>query len=244
MTPHLDFGAVTATGTFRSRVKGQLRDQLIDAALARAEGEVWERIRMADVAADVGVSRQTVYNEFGSKDGLAAAVLEREVETILTGLVAELDRQTELRAAIEAAVVWVLRFTSQHAVLQRVLADTRAGTGHAVVTLLMTSGDAALVPARAALLAYGRERWPDRFAGAYGKAIINLLVRHLISHVVLPAGDAEDVARDIALHRQYILQIPDQGVPPGFQVISPTGSDPATESQLIGRIGKGLVIAG
>ena len=198
MASRLDCGAVTVTGTFRSRVKGQLRDQLIDAALARAEGEVWERIRMADVAADVGVSRQTVYNEFGSKDGLAAAVLEREVGTILTGLVAELDRQPELRAAVEAAVLWVLRFTAEHAVLQRVLADTREGTGHAVVTLLMTSGDAALVPARTTLLAYGRQHWPDRFAGAYGEAVVDMLVRHLVSHVVLPAGDPDDVARDIA----------------------------------------------
>jgi AcrR family transcriptional regulator len=194
----LDCGAVTVTGTFRSRVKGQLRDQLIDAALARAEGEVWERIRMADVAADVGVSRQTVYNEFGSKDGLAAAVLEREVGTILTGLVAELDRQPELRAAVEAAVLWVLRFTAEHPVLQRVLADTREGTGHAVVTLLMTSGDAALVPAQAALLAYGRESWPDRFDGEHGEAVVDLLVRHLVSHVVLPSGELDAVASEIA----------------------------------------------
>ncbi len=194
----LDCGAVTSTGTFRTRVKGQLRDQLIDAALDRAGEEVWERIRMADVAADVGVSRQTVYNEFGSKDGLAAAVLEREVGTVLGGLVAELDRHRDLLAAVEAAAGWMLRFTGAHAVLQRVLADTREGTGHAVVTLLMTSGNAALVPARTMLLAYGRERWPDRFGGEHGEAVVDLLVRHLVSHVVLPAGHPDAVARDIA----------------------------------------------
>lgn len=99
---------------------------------------------------------------------------------------------------MEAAAAWVLRFTAAHAVLQRVLADTRAGMGHAVVTLLMTSGDAVLVPAQTALLAYGRDRWPDRFGGEHGEAVVDLLVRHLVSHVVLPAGDPHEVAGEIA----------------------------------------------
>ncbi|MGQ5228634.1 helix-turn-helix domain-containing protein, partial [Streptomyces sp. yara] len=38
----------------------------------------WSAVRMVDVAAAAGVSRQTLYNEFGSKDGLARALVRRE----------------------------------------------------------------------------------------------------------------------------------------------------------------------
>lgn len=41
---------------------------------------------MVDVAATAGVSRQTLYNEFGSKDGLARALLRRETDVYLHGV--------------------------------------------------------------------------------------------------------------------------------------------------------------
>ena len=41
---------------------------------------------MVDVAATAGVSRQTLYNEFGSKDGLARALLRRETDAYLHGV--------------------------------------------------------------------------------------------------------------------------------------------------------------
>ena len=41
---------------------------------------------MVDVAAAAGVSRQTLYNEFGSKDGLARALVRREADAYLAGV--------------------------------------------------------------------------------------------------------------------------------------------------------------
>jgi AcrR family transcriptional regulator len=41
---------------------------------------------MVDVAATAGVSRQTLYNEFGSKDGLARALVRREADAYLAGV--------------------------------------------------------------------------------------------------------------------------------------------------------------
>ncbi|MFF2651262.1 TetR/AcrR family transcriptional regulator [Streptomyces sp. NPDC058045] len=61
------------------------RESLLDAA-ERALGRLpWTRIRMVDVAAVAGVSRQTLYNEFGSKEGLGRALLRREADTCLAG---------------------------------------------------------------------------------------------------------------------------------------------------------------
>ncbi|WP_149184319.1 TetR family transcriptional regulator [Streptomyces sp. TRM49041] len=59
------------------------REALLDAALAALRERPWSAVRMVDVATAARVSRQTLYNEFGSKDGLARALLCREVDTCL-----------------------------------------------------------------------------------------------------------------------------------------------------------------
>ena len=46
----------------------------------------WPAVRMVDVAAAAGVSRQTLYNEFGSKEGLARALVRRETDRYLDGV--------------------------------------------------------------------------------------------------------------------------------------------------------------
>ncbi|MGW7369491.1 TetR family transcriptional regulator, partial [Streptomyces sp. NPDC054841] len=43
------------------------REALLNAALTALSGLPWSGIRMVDVASAAGVSRQTLYNEFGSK---------------------------------------------------------------------------------------------------------------------------------------------------------------------------------
>lgn len=62
------------------------RESLLDAALAALSGRPWPGVRMVDVAVAARVSRQTLYNEFGSKDGLARALVRREVDRYLAGV--------------------------------------------------------------------------------------------------------------------------------------------------------------
>ncbi|OEV24900.1 hypothetical protein AN220_16735, partial [Streptomyces nanshensis] len=45
------------------------RETLLDAAHVAVRARPWTAVRMVDVAAAAGVSRQTLYNEFGSKEG-------------------------------------------------------------------------------------------------------------------------------------------------------------------------------
>ncbi|TXS56827.1 TetR/AcrR family transcriptional regulator [Streptomyces sp. t39] len=61
------------------------REALLDAALAALRARPWSGVRMVEVAASAGVSRQTLHNEFGGKDGLARALVRREVEDFLRG---------------------------------------------------------------------------------------------------------------------------------------------------------------
>jgi AcrR family transcriptional regulator len=62
------------------------RESLLDAALAALAEQPWGDIRMVDVAVTAGVSRQTLYNEFGSKEGIAQALARREADDFLAGV--------------------------------------------------------------------------------------------------------------------------------------------------------------
>ncbi|MFE0030716.1 TetR/AcrR family transcriptional regulator [[Kitasatospora] papulosa] len=62
------------------------REALLDSAYAALSTLPWTAVRMVDVAAAAGVSRQTLYNEFGSKGGLARALVRRAADGYLAGV--------------------------------------------------------------------------------------------------------------------------------------------------------------
>ena len=55
----------------RAHPKEQLRDSVLDAMRQELLGKDWSAITLSDVARTAGVSRQSIYNEFGSRQGLA-----------------------------------------------------------------------------------------------------------------------------------------------------------------------------
>ena len=68
------------------------RESLLDAAYTSLARRPWSAVRMVDVAAAAGVSRQTLYNEFGSKEGLARALVRREADAYLAGVAVRGER--------------------------------------------------------------------------------------------------------------------------------------------------------
>src|SRR5690606_31829948 len=65
---------------------GGVRERLLDAAYGAVVAGGWSRMRMADIARSAAVSRQTLYNEFGTKEGLLQAVVLREADRFLDGV--------------------------------------------------------------------------------------------------------------------------------------------------------------
>ena len=70
------------------------RERIVDAAVAMTTESGWSGVTMGALADRVGVSRQTVYNEVGSKEGLAEAVILRELARFLDVVSARLRRRT------------------------------------------------------------------------------------------------------------------------------------------------------
>lgn len=196
---------------------------LLDAAYAAAAAGGWERARMADVARAAGVSRQTLYNEFRSKDGLAQALALRETERFLAGVRTELGAHPgDTGAAIEAAVSYTLRRAADDALLKAIVTSAR---GESLLPFLTTRAEPLLVAARAQVARHLRGIDP-RLDLADVALVAESVVRLTVSHIVLPLRPPAEVARDLAALAERILHpgAPGAARPAG----SPARSDSAT----------------
>ena len=169
---------------------GATRDALLDAAFDAIVAGGWAQARMADVAAAAGVSRQTLYNEFGSKDGLAQALTLREVERFIDGTEAALEEAHAAGpvAAITACVAHTLREASGTPLLKATVSDDSNG----LLPFLTTRGQPVVGAARESVRNYLLEHWPA-LPVADIDAVTDTVVRLTISYIVLPAGPDESV---------------------------------------------------
>ena len=101
-----------------------------DALLATARDVVvagdWERMPLAELASRAGVSRQTLYKEFGSKDGLAQALSAHETEIFLRELATVIESHPDDPVAgTRAAVEHTLRTGADDPLLKSILSSAR-----------------------------------------------------------------------------------------------------------------------
>jgi AcrR family transcriptional regulator len=170
------------------------RSALLDAATDAALAGDWRRARMADVAAAAGVSRQTLYYEFGSKDGLAEALALREAQRYIDGAqAARAGHEGSPAEAIGAATEWTLTEAAANPLLKAVLTDDASG----LLPFLTTRSDAILSAATEHLAGYLSGSWPDLPADEV-RLVAEVVTRLTVSHLVLPGRRPEQVAHDIA----------------------------------------------
>src|SRR3954449_7034668 len=123
------------------------RDALLDAAYDAAVAGDWGRIRMLDVARAAGVSRQTLYNEFGSKDALAEALAMREIGRFIDGTERALDEAhpDDPIQAVGAAALFTFQQAADNPLLKAALIDDTS----ALLPSLPPRGHPAVTAARA-----------------------------------------------------------------------------------------------
>src|SRR3954451_9724495 len=135
------------------------RDALLDAAYDAAVSGDWARTRMVDVAAAAGVSRQTLYNEFGSKDALVQAMAMREVEQFIAGTEAALEAADpdDPIEAVGAAALYTLQTAADNPLLKAERIDDESG----LLSFLTTRGEPAHAAARDSFERYYSAHWPE-----------------------------------------------------------------------------------
>jgi len=180
------------------------RDALLDAAYEAALAGDWERVGMADVARDAGVSRQTLYYEFGSKDGLAQALALREAERWTEGAMHAIDGHDGTPVeAVTAATVWTLEEAARNPLLKAVLTDDVGG----LLPFLTTRSEQLQATAREHLERHVRSHWPE-IEPARLHLVADTVVRLTFSHLLLPGGRPEQVADEIAEIVSALLEGP------------------------------------
>jgi AcrR family transcriptional regulator len=97
------------------------RESLLDAAYESLACRPWSAVRMVDVAAVAAVSRQTLYNEFGSKEGLARALVRREADGYLAGVERALATPADARERLAAAAEWTASAARGNALVRAML---------------------------------------------------------------------------------------------------------------------------
>jgi AcrR family transcriptional regulator len=180
--------------SFADRTKRRLRDELLDAAQEAIETGGYDGLRMAEVARRTGVSRQTVYNEFGDKWRLLEAVAARETERFLLEVSAALAEAPDpidgLRAAVERALTLAVEAPLVKAALSQPGSDQAS-------QLLTTRGQRVLELAHLRLDAHVREHWPE-VPAADATTCVDVALRIVISHIVTPGPSPEMVAAQLS----------------------------------------------
>lgn len=187
-----------ASGTragFQAATRELLRETLLDSARELLGERGWASVTMADVAARAGVSRQTLYNAFGSRDELAQALVLREQERMLAGVAdtVRAHRDAPVRA-LAKALEFFLASAAEDPALHRALTDEEPD---GMVPLLTTRGAPVVLVAAARLAQLIGEVWPTA-PRADVEVIADCLVRLALSHAMLPAAAPRATARSIA----------------------------------------------
>ena len=72
------------------------KEKIVDAAITTFIRYGARKTAMTDIASAAGVSRQTLYDQFGSKDDLVVAAIERNTDLVLTEIEKKLQNVTNL----------------------------------------------------------------------------------------------------------------------------------------------------
>ncbi|HSZ70973.1 MAG TPA: TetR family transcriptional regulator [Solirubrobacteraceae bacterium] len=169
-----------------------LRDTLFDAARRELEHRGWSEVTMADIAAAAGVSRQTLYKEFGSRDEFAQAFVLREGDRFVRSVEGALDAyRDDPKAALTAAFGLFLAAAAEDPLIRAAI----AGDGE-MLPFVTTHGQPLVAHAAERLCGAILARWPQ--AAAHDAALLaECLVRLAISYATLPLASAGMTASSI-----------------------------------------------
>ncbi len=175
--------------------RGFARDRVLDAVGELLRDRNWAQVTMSDVADRAGVSRQTLYNSFGSRLSLAQAYVAREADRFLAAVdVAVRGHQAEPRQALTAALEIFLIAAGRHPLVRAIIS---AEGGEELLPLVTTRGGPLLERATGHLADLLVETWP-RLLPARAAPIADALVRLAISYAALPAGEPAETAATVA----------------------------------------------
>jgi len=101
----------------------QIRQRILDAATECLIAEGLDARLHAMIAERAGISRPTVYKYVGDQAAIVGAILDRELDRFFGATVPILRRSDDLQAHLVNAIVFVVDYARDHALLQKALEE-------------------------------------------------------------------------------------------------------------------------
>ena len=172
-----------------------LRDSVLDAMRDLLLTRDWSAITLSDVARAAGISRQTIYNEFGSRQGLAQGYALRLADRLVDTIHAALDANV---GNIYESFLQGFRSFFAESASDPLVISLLSGVAKPDLLQLITTDSAPLITRASARLGLAlTQTWvatSDEDAGVLARAIVRLA----LSYVSMPPEADHDVARDLA----------------------------------------------
>ena len=198
-------GVEEAAGSPTQAQPSSWRERLVAQAADLTRSGGWAAITMAKLADRVGVSRQTVYNEIGSKRQLAEAMIMHELEVFLQAVDAAFEENPDdLGEAIREAAARVLEMAAANPLLHAVLSASH-GAESDLLPLLTTQVEPLIEAAhglvRRHLDTYDHGLDEDRI-----DPMVDMVIRLVLSHVTAPSTSPRETADNIAWIAERVLR--------------------------------------
>ncbi|RVW11377.1 TetR/AcrR family transcriptional regulator [Prescottella agglutinans] len=171
----------------RESILGAVRDLLLE--------RDWSAVTMSDVAAAVGVSRQTLYNEFGNRQGLAEGyalrLVDQFVDAVATAVYAHVG---DARAALVDG--FTVFFQASGA--DPLVGSLRSGVAKPDLLRIVTTDSAPLVERASERLAETFRRSWIQASDADAMILARGVVRVALSYISMPPTSDRDDAQELA----------------------------------------------
>ncbi len=192
---HPDSNRVAQRIPYAEASRVLLRDSILNGMRELLLTRDWSAITLSDVAAAAGISRQTIYNEFGSRQGLAQGYALRLADRLVDQIN---DAIKDNVGDIYAAFLQGFRdFFAESAADPLVISLLSGSTKPDLLQLITTDSAPIISRCSARLTESFTDSWADTSeedAGVLARAIVRLAM----SYVSMPPEADHDVARDLA----------------------------------------------
>ena len=183
----------------RAYARSRLRDVALDAAREVVLDRGWAAVRMGNIATQVGISRQSLHAEFGTKEELGNALVLRETTQFFEGVGSRLAAHPgDLSGAVSDAAEYMLTAARDNPLLVAILTQSAAGGDVSLLSSLTVHGEA-LIQNRAGLVRdWVSGQWPSADPDDV-RLMVESVVRLCQSHILTPTKTPAEVGADLAL---------------------------------------------
>ncbi|WP_043452034.1 TetR family transcriptional regulator [Jongsikchunia kroppenstedtii] len=187
--------AVTRQIPFAEASKALLRNSLLDGMRDLLLTKTWSAVTMSDVGTAAGVSRQTVYNEFKSRQGLAQAYALRLADQLVDTVAGAIEQnEGRVKPALMQAFSDFFAASASDPLIQ----SLQTGEAKPDLLRLITTDSGPIITRSSSRLTELLQRSWAHLSESDAIRISRAIVRMALSFVAMPPEGDRDVADDLA----------------------------------------------